>query len=84
MRRPRISLRARVVLAIILVALAPHALVFAWTQIDRPVPGRMWTNVRDGLEEARRSPVDLEALAKRRGVTGSVVIRELIREKKAS
>jgi signal transduction histidine kinase len=73
MRRPRISLRARVVLAIILVALAPHALVFAWTQIDRPVPGRMWTNVRDGLEEARRSPVDLEALAKRRGVRLRVI-----------
>ena len=44
---PRISLRARVILSIVFVALAPHVLVFVWTQLDRPVPGRMWTNVRD-------------------------------------
>lgn len=53
MRRPLLALRGRVVLAILAVALAPHALVLAWSQVDRPVPGRMWTHVRDAAEETR-------------------------------
>lgn len=52
-RRPLLALRGRVVLAILVVALAPHALVFLWSQLDRPVPGRMWGNVRDQAETAR-------------------------------
>jgi signal transduction histidine kinase len=53
MRTAWLSLRARVVLAIALVALAPLLLVFAWSQVDRPVPGRLWTNVRDVMDASK-------------------------------
>jgi two-component system sensor histidine kinase ChvG len=45
--RRRWTLRARVVLTILGVALAPQLLVFAWSQLDRNVPGQMWGRVRD-------------------------------------
>jgi hypothetical protein len=45
--RRRWTLRARVVLTILAVALAPQLLVFAWSQLDRNVPGQMWGRVRD-------------------------------------
>jgi two-component system sensor histidine kinase ChvG len=41
-------------LAILFVALAPQLLVFAWSQADRGVPGRMWGTTRDVVEEASR------------------------------
>jgi signal transduction histidine kinase len=75
MRRPILALRGRVVVAIAAVALAPHALVLVWSQIDRPVPGRMWTNVRDATEDARARlargeppGVVADAVARKRGV----------------
>ncbi|MGD0529371.1 MAG: HAMP domain-containing sensor histidine kinase [Polyangiaceae bacterium] len=48
----RWSLRLRVVGAILLVALAPQLLVFVWSQIDRPVQGRLWGRVRDASDDA--------------------------------
>lgn len=45
------SLRIRIVLTILVVAVAPLAVVFAWSLIDRDVPGRKWTNVRDAADE---------------------------------
>ncbi|MEZ4222650.1 MAG: HAMP domain-containing sensor histidine kinase [Polyangiaceae bacterium] len=70
MARPRLSLRIRVISAIVFVALAPHLLIVVWTQVDRRVPGHLWTNVRDAMEEARKAqdPSALAALAERRGV----------------
>ncbi len=50
--RPRASLRVRVILAIALVALAPHLLILAWSQLDRPVAGRLWFNVVDAMNKA--------------------------------
>jgi two-component system sensor histidine kinase ChvG len=44
--RRRWTLRARVVVTILAVALAPQLLVFAWSQLDRNVPGQMWGRVR--------------------------------------
>jgi signal transduction histidine kinase len=38
----RVSLRLRVFAAIALAGLAPLLLVFAWSLVDRNVPGRMW------------------------------------------
>jgi signal transduction histidine kinase len=77
MKRPRLSLRTRAITAIGLVALAPHVLVFAWTQLDRPVPGQVWTNVRDAMQEARGALPQgrgaLDAIASRRGVRLRVV-----------
>ncbi len=77
MKRPRLSLRVRVIVAIAAVALAPHAIVFAWTQLDRPVPGRLWTNVRDATQEAAAAVAapapDLDAIANKRGVRLRVV-----------
>jgi two-component system sensor histidine kinase ChvG len=49
----RWSLRLRVIGVIILVGLSPQLLVFVWTQIDRPVPGRLWGRVRDATSDAR-------------------------------
>ncbi|WP_394821873.1 ATP-binding protein [Pendulispora albinea] len=54
-QRRRFSLRLRVMAAIVLVALAPSMLVFAWSLVDRQVPGRMWGTVRDAAEEAKRA-----------------------------
>jgi signal transduction histidine kinase len=48
------SLRIRIVLAILFVAVAPLAVVFAWSLVDRNVPGRKWTNVRDAVDEAAK------------------------------
>jgi two-component system sensor histidine kinase ChvG len=48
----RWSLRLRVVGAIVIVALAPQLLVFAWSQLDRPVPSRLWMQARDAAREA--------------------------------
>ncbi len=77
MKKPRWSLRTRAITAIGFVALAPHALVFAWTQLDRPVPGHVWANVRDAMEEGRsglsRGGGALDEIAKRRGVRLRVV-----------
>ena len=77
MKRPRLSLRTRAIAAIVLVALAPHLLVFVWTQLDRPVPGKVWGNVRDAMEEARgalpRGNNVLDSVAKKRGVRLRVV-----------
>jgi signal transduction histidine kinase len=53
--RRRSSLRLRVVLAVVLVALAPQALVFAWSQLDRNVTGHLWRSVRDA--SARAAPL---------------------------
>jgi two-component system sensor histidine kinase ChvG len=73
----RWSLRLRVIAAIILVALAPQIVVFVWTQIDRPVPGRLWGRARDATDDAQnalaRLPVDeaapeLARIAQQRGV----------------
>jgi two-component system sensor histidine kinase ChvG len=75
--RPRLSLRTRAIAAIVLVALAPHLLVFVWTQLDRPVPGQVWGNVRDAMEEARgavlRGNNVLDSVAIKRGVRLRVV-----------
>ena len=49
--RSRWSLRMRVIAATLFVAFAPLALVFAWSQVDRPTTGRLWGNVRDALDE---------------------------------
>lgn len=46
------SLRTRVVLAIVAVALAPQVLVFALSQLDRYVPGRMSRRARDAALKA--------------------------------
>ncbi|AKU99621.1 Phosphate regulon sensor protein PhoR (SphS) [Labilithrix luteola] len=46
------SLRLRIVVTILFVAIAPLTVVFAWSLVDRNVPGRKWTNVRDALDEA--------------------------------
>jgi len=73
----RWSLRLRVIGAIVLVGLAPQLLVFAWSQIDRPVQGRLWGRARDATDDARatlaRLPLDqasgeLERVARSRGV----------------
>lgn len=45
------SLRLRVFVAILAVALAPLAVVFAWSQVDKDVPGRKWGDVRDAMDE---------------------------------
>jgi two-component system sensor histidine kinase ChvG len=50
--RRRSTLRVRVVMAIVAVALAPQLLVFAWSQLDRNVPGRIWGRVRDTAVDA--------------------------------
>jgi two-component system sensor histidine kinase ChvG len=67
----RWTLRARVVLTILAVALAPQLLVFAWSQVDRNVNGRMWGRVRDVAAKtaklAQRPEVpegEIEALAR--------------------
>ncbi len=77
MKRPRLSLRTRAIAGIGLVALAPYVLVFAWTQLDRPVPGQLWTNVRDAMEEGRAALGQrfgaLEEVSSRRGVRLRVV-----------
>ena len=49
----RWSLRLRVIGAILAVALAPQLLVFVWSQVDRPVPGRLWGRTRDASDDAR-------------------------------
>jgi two-component system sensor histidine kinase ChvG len=76
-KKLRLSLRTRAIAAIGLVALAPHALVFVWTQLDRPVPGQVWANVRDAMEEGRgalpRGSSALDSVAKKRGVRLRVV-----------
>ncbi len=73
----RWSLRLRVIGAIVLVGLAPQILVFAWSQIDRPVPGHLWGRARDASNDAQatlaRLPLDqasepLAQVARRRGV----------------
>ena len=51
-RAGRYSLRARVFLAVTAAALAPQALVFAWSQLERTVPSRMWSIARDAVNEA--------------------------------
>jgi len=60
------SLRARVAGAILLVALAPQLLVFAWSQIDRGVPQHVGSLVRDAADAAastvERGRTDDEAL----------------------
>jgi signal transduction histidine kinase len=48
----RFSLRLRVILAILFVALAPQLLVVAWSQVDRNVLGRMWSTTRDVARDA--------------------------------
>lgn len=53
-RRARVSLRARIVAAMLGVAVAPQLLVLGWSQLDRTVPGRMWGRVRDAMEAATR------------------------------
>ncbi len=58
--RRRWTLRARVVVAILAVALAPQLLVFAWSQLDRNVPGRMWRRVRDTGDRASRLASQVE------------------------
>jgi two-component system sensor histidine kinase ChvG len=68
--RRRWTLRARVVVAILAVALAPQLLVFAWSQLDRNVPGHLWGQVRDvavrawPLAQHPDPPEDLDALAR--------------------
>jgi len=61
----------------VLVALAPHLLVFVWTQLDRPVPGQVWGTSRDAMEEGRgalpRGNNVLDSVAKKRGVRLRVV-----------
>ena len=80
--RRRSSLRIRVVLAILLVAMAPELVVFAWSQLDRSVPGRMWGSARDAAEEATaavlRGKLDeasLRAIARRHHVRLRVLDR---------
>lgn len=46
------SLRLRIVVAVLVVALGPLALVFAWSQVDRNVAGDKWNGVRVATEEA--------------------------------
>jgi two-component system sensor histidine kinase ChvG len=48
----RYSLRGRLFATVTAAALAPQLLVFAWSQIERPVPGRLWTRARDASEAA--------------------------------
>ena len=50
----RFSLRIRVVLGVLAVAIAPQLLLFAWSQVDRNVPGRLWGTARDSATECAR------------------------------
>lgn len=50
--RLRHSLTLRVFGAVVLAAIAPLLLVFAWSQVERGVPGRMWGDTRDAALEA--------------------------------
>lgn len=67
--RRRFSLRIRVVASILFAALAPLLVVFAWSQLDRNVPGRMWAETHRAADAARAAvargddPVALERLA---------------------
>ncbi|MEO7111390.1 MAG: hypothetical protein ABI183_13210, partial [Polyangiaceae bacterium] len=50
----RFSLRLRVVVAVIAVAVAPQLLLVAWSQVDRNVPGQLWRTARDSAAESAR------------------------------
>lgn len=50
--RRRFSLRVRVVLVVLAVAVAPQLFLVAWSQVDRNVPGHLWTSVRNAVVEA--------------------------------
>ncbi|MFO0670211.1 MAG: HAMP domain-containing sensor histidine kinase [Polyangiaceae bacterium] len=70
----RFSLRIRVVAAILFAALAPLGVVFLWSQLDRNVPGRMWSETRAAAGEIRQAvrsgadDVALERLARQERV----------------
>lgn len=51
-QKRRASLRLRVVLAILIAGLAPQLVVFAWSQLDRPVLGQLWGATRDAAVRA--------------------------------
>jgi two-component system, OmpR family, sensor histidine kinase ChvG len=50
--RSRFSLRFRVIVTTLFVALVPQLLVFAWSQVERRTPGRLWGVTRDTMVEA--------------------------------
>jgi two-component system sensor histidine kinase ChvG len=78
----RFSLRIRVIVAILLAAVAPQLIVFVWSQLDRNVPGRMWRETFAAALEAQKalsSGADgnaLSALARRHRVRLRLVDRE--------
>ncbi len=72
----RHSLRLRVFVAVTLAALVPLLLVFLWSQIERPVAGRLWKRTLDATEAAKECimhssslpEAELRALSSRHGV----------------
>ncbi len=51
--RARHSLRVRVFLVVTLSSLLPLLLVFVWSQVEKPVAGRLWRRALDAAEQAR-------------------------------
>lgn len=77
--RRRWSLRARIVLAVLAVALAPQMLLVAWSQVDRNVPGHLWGSVRNAVVSGARIAATAPTRAERDAALEKIAATEHVR-----
>ena len=67
------------ILVVLAVAVAPQLFLIAWSQVDRNVPGRLWTSVRNAVVEGVAIDAKIASPEEREAALDRLARRERVR-----